>query len=145
MKYLIHDNGGRPFLVQVKGKNVQVYKNSRLYDRNTDDDEYDHMIKTKTGWDELILSFEDVVRVFVDQTPRGRGGLPSDWKGDLIYYQPKGLGNSVLVQVTENKYVFIGWEIFSFISNDPVKKYYSPIGNNDVPYPFAVTKGRKVS
>lgn len=47
-------------------------------------------------------------------------------------------GNSILVQVSEHKYVFIGHKIYEVDITDQIMEYCSPIGNNDVPYPYAV-------
>lgn len=54
-------------------------------------------------------------------------------------------GNSILLKVkskdkSSSNYVFIGHEIFSFSIKDKILSYKSPIGNNDVPYPYAVSK-----
>jgi hypothetical protein len=48
-------------------------------------------------------------------------------------------GNSILLRVGE-KYVYIGSEIYEFSPKpeDTIQKYYSDIGNSDVPYPYAV-------
>jgi hypothetical protein len=47
-------------------------------------------------------------------------------------------GNSILLKISSNRYVFIGSEVYEFSTdNDNITKYYSPVGNNDVPYPFA--------
>jgi hypothetical protein len=45
-------------------------------------------------------------------------------------------GNSVLVQLKKNKYLSIGMEIVSFTLDKNIKEYHSPIGRNDVPYPW---------
>jgi hypothetical protein len=50
----------------------------------------------------------------------------------------KDIGNSVLVKIDKNNYVFIGKEIFSFKTTDEIKTFVSPIGNSDVPYPYAI-------
>lgn len=50
----------------------------------------------------------------------------------------KDIGNSVLVKIDKNNYVFIGSEIFSFKTTDEIKTFVSPIGNSDVPYPYAI-------
>ena len=49
-------------------------------------------------------------------------------------------GNSILLGLGGNKYRFIGWDIYDFTSleGDKIIKYYSDIGNSDVPYPYAV-------
>ena len=49
-------------------------------------------------------------------------------------YGAKFTGNSILLQITQNKYVFIGDKIFSFAPKSEIKKFVSPIGNSDVPY-----------
>ncbi len=53
---------------------------------------------------------------------------------------PKGQdpGNSILIKVGPHKYIYVGSEIYSFLTDDPIKAYYSPLGNSAVPYPYAV-------
>lgn len=48
-------------------------------------------------------------------------------------------GNSILFRVNE-KYVYIGSEIYEFSpkAGDTIQKFYSDIGNSDVPYPYAI-------
>jgi len=110
--YEIHDNGGRPFSVTVRGKNIKVYKlqedsePKELYDWTVDD-------------------------VFIGKKSPGGGydGL-----------KPRQAeGNSILVK-KGSKYIYIGSEIYEFtpFDGDTIEKYYSNIGNNDVPYPYAI-------
>jgi hypothetical protein len=47
------------------------------------------------------------------------------------------MGNSILLHITGTRYIFIGIYIYEFESPEPIIEYVSPIGNNDVPYPFA--------
>jgi hypothetical protein len=49
-------------------------------------------------------------------------------------------GNTILVQTGEESFVFIGESIFSFQAKN-AKRYVSPVGNSDVPYPYLVTEG----
>lgn len=46
-------------------------------------------------------------------------------------------GNTILIKLNKNKYIFIGDEILYIETKDEILNYYSPIGNNDVPYPIA--------
>ena len=46
-------------------------------------------------------------------------------------------GNSILVKITNNKYIHIGCEIYKFETNDEIVDYISPVGNADVSYPVA--------
>lgn len=45
------------------------------------------------------------------------------------------LGNSILIHVSGNKYLYIGHEIYEFQMEDEVDTYFSIVGNSDVPYP----------
>jgi hypothetical protein len=45
------------------------------------------------------------------------------------------LGNSILIHVSGNKYLYIGHEIYEFQMEDTVDTYFSIVGNSDVPYP----------
>lgn len=51
-------------------------------------------------------------------------------------YGPKFDGNSILLQVSESRFMFIGETVFEFDMLDSLQKYYSVVGNNDVPYPI---------
>ena len=110
--YEIHDNGGRPFAVTVRGKNVKVHKlkedsePKELFDWTVDD-------------------------VFIGKKSPGGGydGL-----------KPRQAeGNSILVK-KGSKYIYIGESIYEFtpFDGDTIEKYYSNIGNSDVPYPYAI-------
>jgi hypothetical protein len=48
-------------------------------------------------------------------------------------------GNTILVQISATRYVYIGGDIYSFESPQIIN-YLSPVGNNVAPYPFAETK-----
>jgi hypothetical protein len=50
-------------------------------------------------------------------------------------------GNSILLR-TGDRFVYIGHDISAFAAmpGDTIKAFYSDIGNNDVPYPYAVGK-----
>lgn len=56
----------------------------------------------------------------------------------LAVKKGKQPGNSLLIQMGENKYIYVGTEIYSFETNEEIKKYYSPVGHTFVPYPYAV-------
>jgi hypothetical protein len=109
--YLIHDNGGRPFKVIVTPIQCIVYGGK--YDK-----------ELKESYDEIVLTLKKYKKIFIGQDPK-----ISSFKG-----------NSILVQMTEEKYVFIGMEIYEFTvpKNDPILYYRSPVGNSDVPYPYAI-------
>ncbi len=57
------------------------------------------------------------------------------WNGDK-----KDDDSSILIEFPHQKYMFIGTEIYEFETDEFITDYYSKIGNNDVPYPVALSK-----
>ena len=56
--------------------------------------------------------------------------------------EPKYNGNSVVIQLNEFRYMFVGWKILEFMleKNDEIIEYISEVGNSNVPYPYIVGK-----
>jgi hypothetical protein len=120
--YFIHDNGGVPFRVAIDelGMRAIVYVCQYDFDQSYESD-------NSYATEPIILNttFE---KIFL-------GGPLSD---ELIANSSNfELGNSILLHITGNRYIFIGMYIYAFESPEPILEYSSPIGNNDVPYPFA--------
>lgn len=108
--YLIHDNGGRPFKVVANKEGLFVYKKQS---DNDDDDESLYNVK--------ILELHDFLGY---------------WYGfDTSHYSLHG--NSILVKITNNEYISIGWVIDKFTTDEEIIDYISPVGNSNVPYPVA--------
>lgn len=117
--YLIHDNGGIPFevLVDEETKHVLV----RLYDT---DESYE---SSNINPPAPILDIK-YTRIFLG------GKLPNEFIDNGYDFD---WGNSVLIHLLDDKYIYVGSQIYEFTSPLPILEYFSPIGNNDVPYPFA--------
>ena len=124
--YYIHDNQRRPFKVIVDGrnKNIKVYKDIR--NRKIKD------IPDEPIYDKLVLQTK--YKTLFDGGPLPKGE-------DKVAFEP---GNSILICVSGNKYIYIGDKIYSFETDDgkdnEIIKYISPVGNNDVPYPYAISE-----
>ena len=117
--YEIIDNYGIPFLVFDYGGNADIY--NQHYDEGTNQYEVQGKImETKYR------------RIFV-----GDNELNDP---DYDLKKGSGRGNTILLQTGKDKYTYIGREIKSFTTKDGdvIQKYYSPVGNNAVPYPYAV-------
>ncbi len=116
--YFTHDNGGNPFKVihDPSNHSINVFGNyeydATTYQKNIYSNPY------KKIW---------IGKSLMDDMTKFSGG-----------YGKKFDGNSILVEVSENTYVFIGDKIFTFKTQYPIKKFLSPVGNSDVPYPFAI-------
>lgn len=115
--YYTHDNGGRPFKVEINEDKPVV-------------DVYDNYEESKT-YNKKLYSTK-YTNIWVGKSPKIEMTLFSDG------YGKKFDGNSILVETCNLEYVFIGEKIFSFTSIAPIKTYVSPVGNSDVPYPYAI-------
>ncbi len=61
------------------------------------------------------------------------------WPG--IGKHVKDRGNSIVMQIKQQEYVYIGGNLISRVMfSDPIIKLRSPIGNSGVPYPYIVTR-----
>lgn len=118
--YVTHDNGGKPFAVLDFGTSVDIYRQT-----------YDNDAEMYVRGGKVYSS--SYTKLWVGEDPLG---ITYDW--DPSYMR----GNSVLVQKGLNTYIFIGEMIYSFSleAGDSVEKYVSPVGNNDVPYPYIIGK-----
>lgn len=52
-------------------------------------------------------------------------------------------GNTILLQSGPKQYIFVGPTIYSFKALDEIVEFVSLVGNNDVPYPYAVDAQKK--
>lgn len=112
-KYELHDNGGRPFTVTFKDDIVIVNSNS-------------------SNWQKTFYP----INVFIGHSPVNAMTLFSGGHG------PEFEGNTILLEGRKlhdgrHEYTFLGHELYTFVSKKVVR-YVSPVGNNDVPYPFAI-------
>lgn len=116
--YKTHDNGGRPFKVEITKDNIQIYKH--YYGNHNDGN---------LKQDKLLLSYPNYKQVFVGESPRNE---MTDFSGG---YGPRFKGNSILIQ-NNNQCIFIGSCIYTFQPESEIVEFVSPVGNNDVPYPW---------
>lgn len=86
-----------------------------LLDNGNDDD--DELYNKKPI---LVLNYE---KIFIGKSPE---------------HGSKFDGNSIIVQINELEYVYIGESIYYFEAFSPIKNYVSSVGNSDVPYPYAI-------
>lgn len=107
-EYLTHDNGGRKYKVVLTDLYVMIYNNI-------------------TG--DLVLKL-DPVAYWIGRSVLNKGTCFSGGHGKEFD------GNSFLIQTSDVDYVFVGNHIKRFKHSVPITNYSSPVGNNDVPYPY---------
>jgi hypothetical protein len=118
--YLIHDNYGRPFCVYIDESlnEVHIYK----IDYNNETENMEHIKHIGTYKPEKVFVG---ISKFNPMTAYSGG------------YGPYFDGNSILLKMSNNEYIFIGDQIYSFNTDNEIVTFESPVGNNDVPYPYA--------
>lgn len=115
--YMIHDNGMSPFKVVVKKNQIKIYKHLPYDGDFSDFDEDD-----ADQYDVLVKKINNYLTVFIGEDPEDN----------------ENEGNNILVHLKENKYIMICDEIYSFRIKDEIICFKSPVGNNDVPYSYAI-------
>ena len=116
--YRIYDNGGRPFRVQYNTAN----KEFTVTRWNTG---------SPGGYNERVHSGK-FLKVFV--------GEDTNTSSSSKKKRKVCRGNSMLFMLKHGKYMYVGSEIYVFMAKDEIVSYHSPVGPNDVPYPYAVGK-----
>lgn len=113
--YHTHDNGGRPFIVEINDSEVSISKNRNHWQHNK------------------IVTYRPK-KIFI--------GTHNDKNQDLAknFFD----GNSILLHIQNLDYVFIGHCIYTFRAEKPIVEYNSPVGNSNVPYPYAIDQDGNV-
>jgi len=131
-RYYTHNNGGREYLVYLGKKDAYIYEKPHKmeidwndYSRDDDDNRWMYI---------KLVKHVKFIKAFIGNSPvckmtKFSGGIGKRFDG-----------NSILLQTSKNKYVYIGSMIEDIEIDDQVIRYYSPVGNNDVPYPYAIGK-----
>lgn len=134
--YRTLDNGGIGFIVFIEKEEsgehhrepVHVYSRTKSVVINYDD----------VG--DYILLFDNLVGVyhpldiFIVKSPKNK---ITDFSGGYGH-----IGNSILLKLqcdVQNRfrYLRIATELFEFLTEEPITKYVSSVGNSSVPYPYA--------
>lgn len=121
--YLIHSNGIRPFLVAIKDNIAKIFKVSK-----------DVAVPSLFWTDVKDYYYTDLIKEYKCNKIFIPKGIEIYNK---VFYIKEFNGNSILLDIG-NKYIFIGDIIYEFKPTDDILKYYSPVGNNDVPYPVSI-------
>lgn len=117
--YLTHWNYSRPFSVYIDNSKNEVHVFENKYH---DDDSYEKI---------FVATFHPQ-KVFIGESTLNKMTRFSGGHG------PDFDGNSILLKMDVCNYIFIGYKIFSFKSKHDIITFMSHIGNNDIPYPYAI-------
>lgn len=120
--YLVHDNGGRPFQVRVDAGAQRFWVLKQAL--GNDDDE--------ARYEETVVLPTEYARAFVGKSPKCPMTRFSGGHGRRFD------GNSMLFELGPLRYMHIGESVRTFEARAPITEFVSPVGNSDVPYPYAV-------
>ena len=120
--YYIHDNRRRPYKIIIDKKQVKIYKKKE----NKKEDIYEDKYEDKE------FKIYKPIKIFIGKSPKNRMTIFSGGIGKSFD------GNSILLQLTKYSYLYIGSEFYTFRTDSEIIDYVSPVGNNDVPYPYAI-------
>lgn len=110
--YYIHDNGDRPFKVYLTPTHVYIYKSEYAFERYF----FSPFLKL------------DRKRVFIGDNPPGITDVKSVPGNTMLIEYPPSPGT----------YLFLERNIYVFKPKGDIIQFYSYLGNNDVPYAYAV-------
>jgi len=118
--YMVHDNGGRPFRVEIfSNTELCIYKQSTNAEKGFP---YEPYLK------------QTCQEIWIGQSPECIMTIVGGGFG------PAFDGNTILYRLPADKllYVHIGRDLWQFEALAPIVSFVSPVGNNDVPYPYAI-------
>jgi len=134
-KYFTHSNGEIPYLVYVNNKNIYIYEINTKHKINYIDWDYKNYMNNSWMYTQLVKEYKNVIKIYIGKSPKIKMTIFSGGHGK------KFDGNTILLQIGKYKYVYISYDVTEFNTrNDDIISYYSPVGNNDVPYPIAFSK-----
>jgi hypothetical protein len=119
--YFTHDNGGRPFYVKIRDRMITVVR-GRCDDACAVENDMGSIYDTR------ILTIPSYKRVWIGEN----SGKYANKR------EIKGTGNSILVHIGDDKYVYIGDHVFEFRTSDKINEFHGIVGNSDVIYAFAI-------
>jgi hypothetical protein len=123
--YETHYNMSRPYIVRMTNKNAIIYENE--------------INKRK----KQAYVLPDYTKAFIGS---GLYVFKKELQKKVLTDQESAVGNSLLFlyqhdpESKEYPYIFVGEKVITFILNEPVIKFNSPIVGADVSYPSAETK-----
>jgi hypothetical protein len=128
--------------VTLRKKELEKMKTSKSYISfdKLNNKEYIYITLDNGARPFIIIVSNNIIKVYLSYTNKLLFKISKFlgyWSGfDSSPYKIYN-GNSILIQLTPNKYMHIGCEIFTFVTKDIITDFLSPVGNSDVPYPIA--------
>jgi hypothetical protein len=81
----------------------------------------------------LFVKIKDYLKIFIGKNVK-----------KYSQYKEQFIGNTILIEIKQCSYMYIGEVIRTFKLKEPILKYVSTMGNSGVPYPFAITENNVI-
>jgi hypothetical protein len=121
------------YLIYVSKNKIYLYtKSDKHYIKKSDISK--NKLDNKWMYIKLFKTF-NYENIFIGKSKN----MKDDISKFMKMYGPKYDGNSILIHVKKNKYIYIGLHIFSFTSIEPIKEFYSNIGILGLSYGIAIS------
>lgn len=121
------------YLIYVSKNKIYLYtKSDKHYIKDSDISK--NKINNKWMYIKLFKTF-NYENIFIGKSKNTKDDMSKFMK----MYGPTYDGNSILIHINKNKYIYIGHEIFSFTSNESIKEFYSNIGIFGMSYAIAIS------
>jgi hypothetical protein len=132
--YVTIFNGQRCFMVYVnKSLNrVKIYKVPDNVSFIVDSNE--QCMFYKWQYVELVKDYKNLLNVFIGKSPK-----TIDNKCCKSSFGSHLNGNNILIQKTSTTYILISTNLHSFTSKSQIHTFVSPMENNEVPCPYAIS------
>ncbi len=137
--YITQFNGCENYRVVIENNSVDVYDNTIVssscsWESCDENDEIDFTKESscESEHPETLIKRYDVKQFFVGKSYK------TAMTSHYSTYNSDYDGNSILLHIKDDEYVFINNEIKTFHSHGKILNFYAPVGNNDVPYPYAI-------
>lgn len=143
-EYVTRDNGQDPFRVVIKGKMAIIYNhNKEMLPEMVSSDDSSYYNSDYDDSSEYEPEDTEIIRFKFKQVFIGKSPLMEMTKNDESWGSEYD-GNTILFQIKDKTYVYVGDKILSFTAISEIIEYISPVGNNDVPYPYAIDMDRNI-
>lgn len=147
--YYIIKEGFRTYTVEYAKNSIKIYQNVYLSDKIKKENKilqkylkenksYETTTQFGSGQDDDYIYFFPKIKLVKEIKQ-----FSKVWIGyDTDYKSKKNLGNSILIQI-KSKYIHIyNYTINEFTSTEQILKYYSPLDDESVCVPVAVSKNK---
>lgn len=142
------DNGGIPYMVKIKGRNIKIYQNKYLtqdYNEYDEDMEpvYDKLIKEITKFEHVYINKDQNEENYNEESKKFKSKCKqcnTHFKGKItnLDLEP-AVAPSVLIQISPLKYLYVGDSIFEINPKEPITYFYTEINNSGVVYSYIKT------